>query len=58
MLFLGRFFISARRSLTYIFALSFFLGGLSCRLSPFPLLVTAVVKLLIGRLFLHPSIMS
>ena len=26
--------------------------------SPFPLLITAVVKLLIGRLFLHTSIMS
>ncbi len=36
----------------------FLLDGLPGGFSPFPFLVAAVVKLLIGRLFLHASIMS
>jgi hypothetical protein len=36
----------------------FLLNGLLGSLSPFPLLIPVVMKLLIGCLFLHPSIMS
>jgi hypothetical protein len=43
---------------TGIGARGFFLGGLPGGFRPFPLLVAAVVKLLIGQLFLHASIMS
>jgi hypothetical protein len=39
-------------------AWSFLLRGLPGCFSPLPLLVAAVVRLLVGRLFLHPSIMS
>lgn len=38
--------------------IGFLLGGLLRGLSPFPLLVPAVMKLLIGGLFLHAPIMS
>jgi hypothetical protein len=36
----------------------FLLGGLPRGFGPFPLLITTVMKLLIGRLFLHAPIMS
>jgi hypothetical protein len=36
----------------------FLLDGLLRSLSPFPLLIPAVMKLLIGGLFLHAPIMS
>jgi hypothetical protein len=53
-LFLRRFFGRGSRSADS----DFLLRGLLGSLGTLPLLITAVMKLLIGRLFLHPSIMS
>jgi hypothetical protein len=57
-LFLGCFFARARRSVTDFFAVRFRFCGPPRSFGPFPLLITAVMKLLIGCLFLHASIMS
>ncbi len=57
-LFFCCFFGRTSRSFTGVCVRRFLRGGLLGSLSPFPFLIPAVMKLLIGRLFLHPSIMS
>jgi hypothetical protein len=57
-LFLCSFFRRAGGSLIGLFASAFLWRGSLGRFRSFPLLVAAVMKLLVGRLFLHASIMS
>lgn len=57
-LFLRFLFDATDSGLTDVFARGFLLGGLLGSFSPFPFLISAVMRILVGRLFLHVSIMS